>query len=420
MEISYYFFVIVSISLFIIGLKDPKHFATCLFFSFLNIPNYSPYFITLLLSFLSFILLLKYNIKHQYFKYYVLYSLSIFLYILIINSFALNRNLPINDLFVTLGKFFQAFFLVGTLLALIHSRGLTKILKIIRNVYVISILLGIIQLFTLSYFFYFDYPFYARFSFLAIPDSNYSGMYLILFFCLLSTLFRYNELNLFSIISFIIGFLAIILTLSRTTYIVFVIILLMHIFSLIYSRVSSNSAKNVKIIFITILLSSLSTLLWYSFLHDSLWPHMNRFLQYVSEFNTQRLTGQINTFRLRTDIWYAVLQNISKIDIFLGRGDVYIPDWNYDVTGHYLTIHNLPLMLLVKYGIFAPLLYVAFIINIFIKNFDISTELKYFLFILTLSYFVFSLAVSDEIGIFIIMLIGITSLQKNWLDLNKN
>lgn len=411
METPYYFFLIISISYFIIGLKDPKHFATCLFFSLFNIPNYSPYYITLYLSIFSFILLLRYNIKYRYFKYYLLYSLCILLYILIINLLAFNRNLPLTDLFVTLGKFFQAFFLVGTLIALINSRGFAEIAKIICYVYLASILLGIIQLFTLSYFFSFDYPFYARFSFLAIPDSNYSGLFLILCVCLLSTLYRYQGLKYFWIVSFIFVSFAIFLTLSRTTYIVFIIILFIHLFYLLYSRYSINSAKNFKTIFNTICFIACLTLLWYLFIQDSFWPHINRLFLYVSEFNTSRLTGQINTFRLRTEIWYAVFQNISKLDVILGRGDVYIPDWNYDVTGHYMTIHNLPLTLLVKYGIIAPFIYFAFVIKILFNNIYMSTVYKYFLLVLTISYFIFSLAISDEIGIFILLIIGFTCLQ---------
>jgi hypothetical protein len=410
----YYILILICFSIFIFGLRNIKLFSACLLFSLLNIPNFSPYYFTLIISCLSFFLLIGNNIEHSYFKKFTMASFSIFITIIVINILAYSRNHSANELLSTLGKLLQAYFIVGTLLSLIKLKGIIEILRTLCYVFFISIILGFIQLFTLSYLFNYDYPFYARFSFLAIPDSNYSGLYLIFFLCILSYLCQIKKADYLLIFSFLLCIIAVVFTLSRTTFIVCGVIFILHFQTYIVHNRFLHTSNMFQKLFVLLCFGIFIFISWNFFIYDLIKPYINEYIQYTSDFNSSRLTGQIDTFKLRVEIWRAVFKDLSLVDTIMGKGDITIPEWNHTISGHYMTIHNFPITLLVKYGFIAPLIYFFFIFKITIKKISFLNSFQYFIMIIGIGYFIFTLTVSDEIGFFILLLIGLYCFVKDY------
>jgi hypothetical protein len=412
MGLHYYILLSISFALLIFGLKDPKYFASCIFLSLLNIPNIYPYYPTLYFSFISFSLLLIFNRNLLCQKFFFRTTFMIFFFILLLNFLAYIRNLPIENLHITIGKLLESFFITGTAVVLINSRGFIKISQPICIVFLVSIVLGIIQLFSLSYFFQFDYPFDARFSFLAIQDPNYSGMYLIFFLSLLSTKARFYGMGYIMIASFILCLIAIILSLSRTTVIASSLVIIIHIYSRYNNNINLNFYINLKKYFVTFCISSFFIIIWIMLFQKVFQPLLNQFINQAIDNNVSRLSGEIDTVSSRINIWSAVLGSLNSMDILFGIGDTNIPNWNHVKTGYHMTFHSLPLTLLVKYGLIAPCIYLLFISRIVYTCFRPICELRHFLLTLSLSYFIFTLMISDEIGIFILILIGFMGIYK--------
>ncbi|WP_419664230.1 O-antigen ligase family protein [Desulfosarcina variabilis] len=266
--------------------------------------------------------------------------------------------------------------------------------------------MGYIQLFNLSYLLNIDYPFYARFSFLAIPDSNYSGLYLIFFLCILSYLCQIQKIDNFIFFNFLICLISIILTLSRTTFVVFFVIFFLHFYMSILHNPTFHTSNYFRIFFFFVLALFCIFISIKLFFYDFLKPYINDYIRYTSDLNSSRLTGEIDTFKLRIEIWGHVLNNLSILDTIIGKGDIDIPQWNHYISGNNITLHNLPITLLVKYGIIAPIIYIFFILKITLKKITKINNLQYLIMIIGIGYFLFTLTISDEVGFFLLIMIG--------------
>ena len=333
-----------------------------------------------------------------------------FLLALLTNLLAAMRATPLAHLYPSAAGVIEGFAGAVVVCSALLIRGLERVGRPAAAALLGSTALGAVQLSRGRFLFDWDYPYLARFTMAGIPDANYSALYLLMLLAIVGTYAMTRPLDPLTVVALVAGSAALLFTFSRTGWILACLmaagaVLLGyragHAVRSAESR-GRRRAQTMRIVAVLgVLLLGLGVALQYSI------EARHRIALEIDRHNGRRLSGGVNTLDIREENWQIAWAGIGVQELLVGNGEIDIPQWLHDQGGSFMTLHNLPLTLLVRYGIAGPAAYLAILLFGIAHALRRKGELSTLTILFAGTYGCFTLLISDGFTLWSLTALGL-------------
>lgn len=406
----------LSVGALALGVRDPRYALGAVLLAVVNIPNRPPVYPALMVGLFSLPAVWHFGRIHPAWGRTLRVLLLILAVMTSLNCIGLLRGADLAGVSYTAGALVEGCLLTLAFVAVWQQWDFIKALHVLRLCGLGSVVLGFIQLAAGRFLFGIDYIFLGRFTFTGIADANYSGLYLLVFISACLAIWRERARSRGAILSLLIFFAALVMTLSRTGIIVAILV---SAFALLVPRirardaVQSSSALERRRPALAIL-ALLAPVVVFTLGQTSLSDLGHRVVEGAYVHNAERLSGRVDTLELRVELWRTVLGELGPMEMIAGEGDVDVIRWNEERTGQAITLHSLPLTILVKFGLLGLSLAIVALTALLRRAWMLTSAADtqargVFSLSLILSYSLFVLTISDEIGNHLLLVSGTTA-----------